>query len=129
MEVTTCEQYVLAELEEARAENERLMNEKDRLQAQCQLLEESLEALQSSKPSRIEKYVMEQGRKAVFDDCTWAKSTPVEDVQGDTMPFRVWCEKAMRDYGRPKWLSTGEFIDFFETEFKDAYEHQVGERA
>ena len=127
MEYENCEQYVLGELEEAQARNERLKNDNDRLDAQCKLLEERLEAIQNAKPSRIEAYVTEYGRKQLFEDCTYAKSTDVKGSDGQLMPFRVWCEECMRDYGRPKWLSTSEFIEFFEPEFRQAYERRVQE--
>lgn len=43
MDITTCEEYVLAELEEARRQNEVLLQENERLEAQCRLLEEQME--------------------------------------------------------------------------------------
>ena len=127
MEYENCEQYVLGELEEAQARNEQLKNDNDRLDAQCKLLEERLEAIQNAKPSRIEAYVMSLGRKEMFNDCTYAKSTDVKGSDGQQMPFRVWCEECMRYYGRPEWLSTSEFIEFFEPEFRQAYERRVQE--
>lgn len=51
MEMTTCEQYVLAELEAAQAANERLAQENERLQAQVELLEANLNV----EPSRLER--------------------------------------------------------------------------
>lgn len=39
MEIMNCEQYVLGELEEAQAAINKLEQENDRLQAQCELLE------------------------------------------------------------------------------------------
>lgn len=127
MEYENCEQYVLGELEEAHARNELLKNDNDRLDAQCKLLEERLEALQNAKPSRIEAYVTAYGRKELFGDLTWAKGTSVVGDDGNQMPFRVWCEECLRDYGRPGWMSAAEFIEFFEPEFRQEYERHVQE--
>lgn len=127
MEYENCEQYVLGELEDAQARNELLKNDNDRLDAQVKLLEERLEAIQNAKPSRIEAYVTACGRKQMFKDCTYATSTNVKGADGQLMPFRVWCEECMRDYGRPKWLSVSEFIEFFEPEFRQEYERRVQE--
>lgn len=128
MEYENCEQYVLGELEEAQARNEMLKNDNDRLDAQCKLLEERLEAIQNAKPSRIEAYVTDYGRKSLFDDLTWARATPVISTDGKKAEFRVWCEECMRDTGRPEWMSTAEFIEFFEPEFRKAYEKHIGEQ-
>lgn len=127
MEYESCEQYVLGELEEAQARNELLKNDNDRLDAQCKLLEERLEALQNAKPSRIEAYVTSYGRKELFGNLTWAVSTSVVGGDGKQMPFRVWCEECLRDYGRPGWMSAAEFIEFFEPEFRQEYERHVQE--
>lgn len=127
MELTTCEQYVLAELEAAQARVESLTDENASLQARLLLAEERVNALQNAKPSRIEAYVTECGRKQLFKDCTYATSTDVKGSDGQLMPFRVWCEECMRDYGRPEWLSVSEFIEFFEPEFRQAYERRVQE--
>lgn len=122
MEIRTCEQYVLAELEAAQDENARLAQENERLQAQCEILERQLGA----EPSRLEAYVTAYGRKKLFKDLTYS-SESVRDSSGETVPFRVWCEESMRDYGRPKWLSTAEFIEFFEPEFRKEYDEKLAE--
>lgn len=127
MEYENCEQYVLGELEEAQARNELLKSDNDRLDAQCRLLKERLEALQSAKPSRIEAYVTAYGRKKLFADLTFAKSTPVRGADGRQMKYRVWCEECVRDYQRPDWMSAAEFIEYFEPEFRQEYERHVRE--
>lgn len=121
MDVTTCEQYVLAELEAALAANERLAQENERLQAQLQILEAN------ARPSRTEAYVIEAGRRSVFDSLTYAGVTDAIGEDGQPIPFDAWCEDSMRDYARPKWLSTAEFVRFFEPEFRRAYEKRLEE--
>ena len=127
MEYENCEQYVLCELEDAQARNELLKNDNDRLDARVKLLEERLEAIQNAKPSRIDAYVTACGRKQMFKDCTYATITDVKGADGQQMPFRVWCEECVRDYGRPEWLSGSEFIEFFEPEFRQEYEDAIAE--
>lgn len=127
MEYDNCEQYVLGELEAEQAANEMLKSDNERLETQVKLLEERLEAMRNAKPARIEAYVMEYGRKQLFSDLTWAKSTNVVGDDGNQVPFRVWCEECLRDYGRPGWMSAAEFIEFFEPEFRQEYERHVQE--
>ena len=127
MEITSCEQYVLAELEAAQARVESLTDENASLQARLLLAEERVDALQNAKPSRIEAYVTAYGRKELFGNLTWAVSTSVVGGDGKQMPFRVWCEECLRDHGRPGWMSAAEFIEFFEPEFRQEYERRVQE--
>lgn len=122
MEMTTCEQYVLAELEAAQAANERLAQENERLQAQVELMEASLNA----GPTRLERWVTEKGRKALFDQCT-GYSPEVTDGNGERVPFDVFCEGYIRDYTLPKWLSKSEFSRFFEPEFRKVYDEAVAD--
>lgn len=122
MDVTTCEQYVLAELEAAQAANERLAQENERLQAQVELMEANLNA----EPTRLERWVTEKGRKALFDHCT-SYAPDVTDSDGERVPFDVFCEDYIRDYNLPKWLSKAEFARYFEPEFRKAYEDAIAE--
>lgn len=122
MEMTTCEQYVLAALEAAQAANERLAQENERLQAQVELMEANLNA----EPTRLERWVTERGRKALFDYCT-SYTPDVTDSDGERVPFDVFCEDYIRDYNLPKWLSKAEFARYFETEFRKAYEDAIAE--
>ena len=122
MDVTTCEQYVLAELEAAQAANERLAQENERLQAQVELMEANLNA----EPTRLERWVTEKGRKALLDYCT-SYAPDVTDSDGERVPFEVFCEDYIRDYNLPKWLSKAEFARYFEPEFRMAYEDAIAE--
>lgn len=125
MEYESCEQYVLGELEEAQADNDRLRGENERLGAQCSILQERLDAL--STPSRMQEYITEQGRRYVFDACSYADVTDARYPDGSTVPFRTWCEDSLRDYGRTDWLTADEFIEEFDPEFRAEYERKLGE--
>lgn len=122
MEMTTCEQYVLAELEAAQASNERLSRENERLQAQVELMEASLNA----EPTRLERWVTEKGRKLLFDQCT-GYAPEVTDGDGERVSFDVFCEGFTRDYNLPKWLSKAEFARYFEPELRKVYEDAIAE--
>ena len=122
MEYTNCEQYVLAELEAAQADNERLAQENERLKAQVEILEANLNA----EPSRLERWITESGRRALFDRCT-SYAPNVTDSDGERVPFDVFCEDYIRDYSLPKWISKAEFARCFEPEFRKAYEDAIAE--
>lgn len=122
MEYMNCEQYVLGELEAAQAENERLQNEVARLQVQCQLLEERMNA----QPSRIERWATKKGRESLFNNCTGCVPN-VTGSDGERVSLDVFCEGYIRDYSLPKWLSKAEFARYFEPEFRKAYEDAIAE--
>lgn len=128
MEITTCEQYVLASLEAKDREidelEDRLVNaiaERDDMQRRVSELERKLD----EEPGTLEACVVKAGRRKIFDDCTWTNITKVVDGSGEFVPFNVWCEDAVRDYGRPSGVSVSDFVEFFKPEFEDEYERAV----
>ena len=120
MEITTCEEYVLMELQEAQIEAANLRNENERLEAQIEILQRNAE------PSRLERYVVEKGRETLFSEAT-GYSPQVRDDEGERIPFDVFCEEFTRDYQLPKWLSKAEFARAFEPEFRKVYENAIAE--
>lgn len=100
MHVRTCEQYVLTVLEETLEANNDLVLENRRLETRIKELESQLNA----KPSRLEEYVNSYGRQKLFEDLTYSGWDTINtvDSDGEQVPFRVWCEERMRNYGRPK---------------------------
>lgn len=120
MESKTCEEYVLAKLADALAENEELKAENEKLK-------ERLDAIESAEPSALEQMVVEYGRRALFSDKTYARTTNAMDG-GETKPFGTWCMEAMKDvYRFPKNIDKTEFMAFFEPEFREAYEERLEE--
>lgn len=119
MEAKTCEQYVLGELAEALAENERL-------KAELGKAKERLEAIEGAKPSAIEQMVVEYGRRALFRDRTYTRTTDVMDG-GETKPYGTWCMESMDVYGFPRSIDKTEFMAFFEPEFRETYEEHLEE--
>ena len=120
MESKTCEEYVLSKLAESLAENEEL-------KAALAKAKERLDAIEGAKPSAIEQMVVEYGRRALFSDKTYARTTNVMDG-GEAKPYGTWCMEAMKDvYRFPKNIDKTEFMAFFEPEFREAYEECLEE--
>lgn len=120
MDAKTCEEYVLAELAKALAENERL-------KAELGKAKERLDAIESAEPSALEQMVVEYGRRALFCDKTYARTTNAMNG-GEAKPYGTWCMEAMDDvYRFPKNIDKAEFVKFFEPEFREAYEEHLEE--
>lgn len=119
MEINNCEQYVLAELESAMAENDRLRGEVERLSVHVSLLEEQ------RGPSAIEKAVMEKGRERLFDNCTMSLSNVETDENGNPVPFKDWCLDKLHTSWLPDGIGKATFCDFFEPEFREAYDEAL----
>lgn len=120
MESKTCEEYVLAKLADALAENEEL-------KAELEDAKERFDAIESAEPSALEQMVVEYGRRALFSDKTYARTTNAMDG-GEAKPYGTWCMEAMEDvYRFPKNIDKAEFIEFFEPEFREAYEERLEE--
>lgn len=120
MESKTCEEYVLAKLADALAENEEL-------KAELEDAKERLDAIESAEPSALEQMVVEYGRRALFSDKTYARTTNAMDG-GEAKPYGTWCMEAMENvYRFPKNIDKAEFMEFFEPEFREAYEEHLEE--
>ena len=121
MDAKTCEEYVLAELAKALAENERL-------KAELGKAKERLKAIDDVNQSALNRMVVEYGRRALFSDKTYARTTDVIK-DGEAKPFGTWCMEAMEGvYRFPKNIDKTEFMAFFEPEFREAYvEHLENE--
>lgn len=119
MDSKTCEEYVLAKLADALAENERL-------KAELGKAKERLDAIEGAKPSALEQMVVEYGRRALFCDKTYARTTSATD-DGEVKPYGTWCMEAMDTYRFPNSIDKTEFMAFFEPEFREEYEERLEE--
>lgn len=119
MEIMNCEQYVLGELEEAKATIDKLEQENDRLQAQCELLESQLNAT-----DQHEDEVRRLGRKMIAQKGAYTTASVQED-DGEVKPFEKWCFDAVTRYTIPDGWKRREFIDYFEPELRGFYDERV----
>lgn len=117
MEPKTCEEYVLAELAKVLAENEQL-------KAELAKAKERLDAIESAEPSAIEQMVVEYGRRALFRDKTYTRTTDVIE-DGEAKPYGTWCMESMEVHGFPSSIDKTEFMAFFEPEFREAYDEHL----
>lgn len=119
MESKTCEEYVLAKLADALAENEEL-------KAELEDAKERLDAIESAEPSALEQMVVEYGRRALFRDKMYTRTTDVIE-DGEAKPYGTWCMESMEVHGFPRSIDKTEFMAFFEPEFREAYEERLEE--
>lgn len=119
MEIMNCEQYVLGELEKAKDTIDKLEQENDRLQAQCELLESQLNATDPH-----EDEVRRLGRKMIAQKGAYT-TTSVQEDDGEVKPFEKWCFDAVTRYTIPDGWKRREFIDYFEPELRGFYDERV----
>ena len=119
MATKTCEEYVLNELAAALIENERL-------KAELAEAKERLDVIESTNPSAVEQMVTEYGRRALFNDKTYARTTNAM-IDGEVKPYGTWCMEAMGVYRFPNGIDKREFMEFFEPEFRKEYEARLEE--
>lgn len=117
MESKTCEEYVLAKLADALAENEEL-------KAELGKAKERLAAVDDVNQSALNRMVVEYGRRALFSDKVYARTTDVIK-DGEAKPYGTWCMESMEVHGFPSSIDKTEFMAFFEPEFREAYEEHL----
>lgn len=120
MEIKTCEQYVLAELEDAQDRIIYLLDELDNVKRENEKLREQLV------PDEIDQIIMREGREHLFDRCSAPYIHSAIDENGP-VPFVDWCIDCTLPFHFPKGLSKSKFIEVFEPEFRAAYEERIAE--
>ena len=126
MEIKTCEQYVLDQLEQAQFEVDLLSAEIDELQARCAKLEAELKARDERDASKVEQAIREEGRRKLYSDGSGYRTSVYDN--GKLMPFDDWCIEHA-GYSRPRCgMTKNEFIAYFEPEFRAEYDELAEER-
>lgn len=100
MEIKTCEQYVLDQLEQAREERDWLRG-------------------------KLEQAIRKEGRARLYRDGT-SYRTSVDDG-GKLMPFEDWCIEHVGYSSQRCGMTKNEFIAYFEPEFRTEYEELAEE--
>ena len=129
MEVTNCEQYVLAELGCERRRNERLVAENDKLAKQLDAMtkraESYKEALDRPK-TPIEVVADEVMRQEMLTRFSYADVTDVKSLfTGGMFDFDEWCHQAVRLKTLPDDISEEALIRFMRDDLKAIYDEKV----
>lgn len=129
MEVTTCEQYVLAELDCEKRRNERLEAENNKLAKQLDAITKQAksykEALDRPK-TPIEVVADEVMRQEMLTRFSYAEVTGVKDLYtGKLLDFDEWCHQAVRLKTLPDGISEEELIRFMSDDLRTLYDYEV----
>ncbi|MFR0867772.1 MAG: hypothetical protein ACLSGS_01545 [Adlercreutzia sp.] len=89
MEIKTCEQYVLYQLEQARAERDWLRGKLEQAQDEAEELRGKLMERGERDASKVEQAIRKEGRRKLYRDGTGYR-TSVDDG-GKLIPFSDWC--------------------------------------
>lgn len=123
MDISNCEQYVIARLDEAEAEIARLDAEK----AEAEERIADLEREAGKVPGTPEAAIYAGMRRALFDKVALTYRAEATDGQGAPVPFGEWASEVVKTYMLPKGVTAGDFMAFFDSELREAYEDALGE--
>lgn len=125
MEIKTCEQYVLDQLEQARAERDWLRGKLEQAQDEAEELRGKLMERGKRDASKVEQAIRKEGRAKLYRDGTGYRTSVSSG--GKLMPFEDWCIEhvgySVTRYGMTK----NEFIAYFEPEFRAEYDELAEE--
>lgn len=131
MEINTCEQYVLAELERERRRNERLVAENDKLSRQLDAMTKRANGYRQiiNRPKTpIEALADKVMREEMLVRFSYAHVTDVKDLRsGKLLGFDKWCHEAARPILLPDDISEEELIRFMRRDLKKVYDEKVAE--
>lgn len=131
MEITNCEQYVLAELDYERRRNERLVAENDKLSKQLDAMTKRANGYRRiiNRPKTpIEALADEVMREEMLVRFSYAHVTDVKDLRsGKLLGFDKWCHEVARLILLPDDISEEELIRFMRRDLKKVYDEKVAE--
>lgn len=131
MEVTNCEQHVLAELDCERRKNERLVAENSELAKQLDAMTKRANGYRRiiNRPKTpIEALADEVMREEMLVRFSYAHVTDVKDLRsGKLLGFDKWCHEATRLILLPDDISEEELIRFMRRDLKKVYDEKVAE--
>lgn len=129
MEITNCEQYVLAELDCEQRRNERLAEENDRLAKQLDAMTKRANGYRRiiNRPKTpIEALADEVMREEMLTRFSYAEVTDVKSaLSGKLLGFDEWCHDAMRYVALSDDVGEEEFIRFMRRDLKEIYDEKV----
>lgn len=131
MEINSCEQYVLAELDYEQRRNERLVAENNKLAKQLDAMTKRAKSYKETidRPKTpIEALADTVMREEMLTRFSYAEVTGVEDLcTGKTLDFNEWCHNAMRLKQLPDGISEETLIGFMRDDLKAIYDKEVAE--
>lgn len=129
MEITNCEQYVLAELDCERRRNERLVEENDKLAKRLDAMTKRANGYSRiiNRPKTpIEALADKVMREEMLTSFTYAEVTDVKSAfSGRLLGFDEWCHDAMRYVALADGVGEEEFIRFMRRDLKKIYDKKV----
>lgn len=131
MEVTNCEQHVLAELDCERRKNERLVAENSELAKQLAAMTKRANGYRriiNCPKTPIEALADEVMREEMLIRFSYAHVTDVKDLRsGKLLGFDKWCHEAVRLILLPDDISEEELIRFMCRDLRKVYDEKVAE--
>lgn len=129
MEIKTCEQYVLAELDYEQRRNGRLEAENSKLAKQLDAMTKRAKSYKETidRPKTpieaLADEVMHEGmlRRFFYAGVTGVRSA----LTGQVLGFDEWCREAMRLRSAPGDISDEEIIEFMRADLKAIYDEKV----
>lgn len=129
MEVITCEQCVLAELDCERRRNERLVAENSRLAKQLDAMTKRANGYRriiNRDKTPIEALADRVMREEMLTRFSYAEITDVKSAfSGKLLGFDEWCHDAMRYVALADGVGEEEFIRFMRRDLKKIYDEKV----
>ena len=129
MEITNCEQYVLAELDYEQRRNERLVAENNKLAKQLDAMTKRAKSYKETidRPKTpIEALADKVMREEMLTRFSYAEVTGVQDMYtGKTLDFDEWCHEAMRLKMLPDDISEETLIRFMRADLRAIYDNEV----
>ena len=129
MEITNCEQYVLAELDYEQRRNERLAAENNKLAKQLDAMTKRANGYSRiiNRPKTpIEALADKVMREEMLTRFTYAEVTGVQDLYtGKLLDFDEWCHDAMRYVALADDVGEEEFTRFMSRDLRKIYDEKV----
>ena len=129
MEIKTCEQYVLAELDYEQRRNGRLQAENNRLAKRLDAMTKRAKSYKETidRPKTpIEALADEAMREEMLTRFFYAGVTGVRNaLTGQVLGFDEWCREAMRPRSAADDISDEEIIEFMRDDLKAIYDEKV----
>lgn len=129
MEITNCEQYVLAELDYEQRRNERLVAENNKLAKQLDAMTKRAKSYKETidRPKTpIEALADKVMREEMLTRFSYAEVTGVQDMYtGKTLDFDEWCHNAVRLKPLPDDISEETLIGFMREDLRAIYDNEV----